>query len=129
MLLRIQAVEFVCTSGVVQISPKAGALPGQVEVFENPPFDLVGAQDHIQINIEAVLGLVEEHPPPRHLVVLHLPQMDMGALHRLPIGIMIIRAVDTLAIVHPISDWHPSHDEVALIHPENPDVSAHDVLP
>ena len=53
-LLGKQAIEFVRISGVVPISPKAGVLAGQVEVFENHPFDGVGAQDLIQIHLGAV---------------------------------------------------------------------------
>jgi hypothetical protein len=103
--------------------------PWSVKPFDHQAFDCRGASYCIEITIEAVLRLIEEHPPPRDLIVLHLLQMDVGALHRLPIGIMIIRAVAKLSIVDPFGDWHCSHEGLALIHPEHPDVSAHDTLP
>jgi hypothetical protein len=60
--------------------------------------------------------------------VFQSSQIRMGALPDWPVRIMIIGAVHKYSIVHPISDGHRSHDEVAVIHPENADVSAHDGL-
>jgi hypothetical protein len=49
--------------------------------------------------------------------------VDMGALHRCPLRHMIVGAVHRWPIIDPIGDWHRSHDELALIHPEYADVS------
>jgi hypothetical protein len=128
MLLGKQAVEVVRIGSVVQIGPKDGVLPGHVKPFDDHRFDRRGASYCIEIAIEAVFHFVEGHPSPRHVAVFHLPQMHMGALHRCPIGIMISEPVHQLSIIDPISEWHRSHDEVALSYPEAPHVSGHHVL-
>jgi hypothetical protein len=35
--------------------------------------------------------------------------------------IMFIGPIHKSAIVDPIGDWYRSHDELALLHPENPE--------
>ena len=52
----------------------------------------------------------------------------MGTLYRLLIRIMIMGPVHKSSIVDPIGYGHRSHDELALINPENADISAHGAL-
>jgi hypothetical protein len=58
---------------------------------------------NVEIDIEAVFSLVEEHPPPRYLVIFYVPEMYMAPLHRCPIRLMIIGPVHKSSIVDPIS--------------------------
>jgi hypothetical protein len=58
---------------------------------------------NVEIDIEAVFSLVEEHPPPRYLVIFYVPEMYMAPLHRCPIRLMIIGPVHKSSIVDPFS--------------------------
>lgn len=79
-----QAVEVVRIGGVMQVSPKDSLLQGQVKGLDDHPFDPCLAQDFIEIDIEAVFSLVEDHPTTRYLIVFHVPKSYMGAAIRRP---------------------------------------------
>jgi hypothetical protein len=77
-------VEVVRLSSVMHISPKAGVLPGQVKAFEDHACDRCFAQHVIEIHMEAFFDLIEEYPPPRHLVIFLAREMRMAPLYYRP---------------------------------------------